>query len=152
YVTTANAEGYSAAAGVSWGGNNRSAMVHNAYLLARAETGWAGQFALIALLLIPPVVGIRFAFMHRKRAPAGIILGAAVGILAIAVHNIYEYAWHTQQPQALFFIDLAIIAGIIRAHRVERRAPHKRNPASEDEPQPGRETLPEPSGLSGQTG
>lgn len=147
FVTTTNTQGYSARAGVAWNVNNRSAPVHNAYLLARAETGWAGELALIALFAIPAVAGIRLAFTHRKGERGGIALGSTVAILAIAIHNNFEYAWHLQQPQTLFFINFAVIAGCIRAHRIEQRERRKRS--REPEAQFRSEPLPEPSGLSG---
>lgn len=122
YVPVANTQGYADNAGVAWIEANRSAPVHNAYLLARAETGWAGQVTLLALLLVPAIVGVRFAFANRRGRAEGIALGSAMAIVAIAIHSNYEFAWHVRQPQMLFFLNLAVIAGCMRAARIDRRA------------------------------
>lgn len=126
YVTAANTQGYASEAGVAWSTNNRAAPVHNAYLLARAETGWFGQFALMTLLIVPAAAGIRLAFRNRKGIAGEITLGAAVAIALVGVHNTVEYAWHVYNPQAIFFLNMAIIAGMIRAGRIERQALRKR--------------------------
>jgi hypothetical protein len=122
YVNTANLNGYAERAGVAWNQANRSAPVHNAYLLARAETGWAGEGTFLILMIVPAIAGIRLAFRNRKSAEEGVVLGASIAILAIAVHSNYEFAWHEAQPKLLFFLNLAIIAGRLRAERLDRLA------------------------------
>ena len=77
YVVVANSEGYSARAGVIWNWASRSANVHNMYLLAAAETGWPGFLTFIALLLIPTIRGLVFAFRNRCGPRGEIVLGAA---------------------------------------------------------------------------
>jgi hypothetical protein len=47
FVSVNNTGGYAARAGMDWGPATRSKPAHNAYLVARAETGWLGEIALI---------------------------------------------------------------------------------------------------------
>lgn len=138
YVAVNNLEGYADRAGVAWNFANRSAPVHNAYLLARAETGWAGEIVFISLFLVPGIAGITLAFGDRKNSAHGVVLGSAVAIAAVAVHNQYEFGIHTYHPQALLIANLAIIGGHVRVRRlVSRAARHSRSsddPAAADPP------------------
>lgn len=117
YVPTANTKGYADRAGVAWNFANRSAPVHNAYLLARAETGWAGEMALILLLVVPLLAGLRLAFKRRRGLRGEMALGAAVALGVNIVHNNFEFAVVTYNVLALLFINLSIIAAQVRADR-----------------------------------
>lgn len=121
YVPVANMEGYADKAGVAWNFANRSAPVHNAYLLARAETGYAGEIAFFLLLAVPAVFGLRAAFAQRSDAGGAIALGSSVGLIAIIVHNFYEFAAHAYNPQALILLNIAVIAGHIRVSKLARQ-------------------------------
>lgn len=125
YVTVNNLEGYADAADVSWIRANRSAPVHNAYLLARAETGRAGEIAFILLLVVPLMGGIALAFRDRLTPAYGVVLGSSVAIGAVAFHNFYEFAVHSYHPQALLMLNIAIIAGHIRLRRLSNRGRHR---------------------------
>lgn len=121
YVTVANTEGYYRRAGVDWGGNNLAAPVHNSYLLMRAENGWLGQIVMIAVLVVPLVGGFVLAFTNRRVPMAGMGLGASVAITAILVHINFEYAWHLESVQRVFFLNFAILSGAVEASRRARR-------------------------------
>jgi O-Antigen ligase len=120
YVPVANLEGYADKAGVAWNQANRSAPVHNAYLLARAETGRLGELALLLMLIVPALMGLRFAFSHRRASTGDNVLGASIALLAVGVHNLYEFAAHTYHPQILILINIAIISGSIRSMRLAK--------------------------------
>lgn len=122
YVTVSNLQGYAQRAGVIWNQGSRSAPVHNAYLLARAETGWLGNITLILILVVPMVVGMRIAFADRQSPLGGVALGSAVAAVMAIVHNNYEYAWLLEEPQRVYFINLAVIAAASLALRQSRRA------------------------------
>lgn len=114
YVIVANTRGYSERAGVTWGGNSRSANVHHAYLLVAAETGWIGLFGLILLLCWPVIIGIHFAFKYRRDPRGDVILGVSASVITVILHNFYEWVFVTQQVQYLFAISIGITAGLIQ--------------------------------------
>ncbi len=132
YVPVANLQGYADKAGVAWNQANRSAPVHNAYLLARAETGRAGEIALLLMLVLPAIWGIRAAFAYRRDPGGDIVLGSSAALLAVAIHNMYEFAAHTYHPQALILMNIAIISGHIRSMRLERMARKRARTASDE--------------------
>jgi hypothetical protein len=124
FVTVNNTQGYAARAGMDWGKATRSKPAHNAYLVARAETGWAGQLALVALFVGLAVSGYRAGFRMRKLTYMGLPLGCAAAITAVALHSNYEYAFLLGETQRLFFMNAALIAGclaIMRRADAERR-------------------------------
>jgi hypothetical protein len=136
FVIVSNLQGYADRAGVAWNMGNRAAPVHNAYLLARAETGWLGMIALIALLVAPMIIGIRMAFKDRTSLFGGIALGSSTALLALVVHNNFEYAWFAEHPQRLFFINLAIIAACARNVRKGAHLHAPAAPSDSDGPNP----------------
>ena len=121
YVLIANAGGYSQAAGVEWGGGNLAAPVHNSHLLMRAEMGWAGQMVMLVMLIVPIVGGMRVAFANRSSPLMGMGVSSAVVATITAIHCSYEYAWHLEVVQRLYFMNLAILSGVIMASREEAR-------------------------------
>lgn len=122
YTTVANAEGYSQRAGVAWGGGNLAMPAHNAYLLARAELGYHGEAMFILLLLVPLLAGLGHAFRHRRVRSDGWTLGSAAALGAIAVHSNFEFNAMVYSVQLPLAINIAIVAGRIRASRIERAA------------------------------
>ena len=131
YVPTANAKGYASKAGVAWSFANRSAPVHNAYLLTRAEAGWLGELALILLLFVPMIQGLRLAFSRRAGAAGEIALGCAVALAVNMVHNNFEFAGLLYNTLMLVTVNIALIAAMVRASRLrgaaEARAERQRN-------------------------
>ncbi|MGB7407538.1 MAG: O-antigen ligase family protein, partial [Pontixanthobacter sp.] len=123
YVVTANGGGYSERAGVIWNYASRSAKVHHMYLLAGAETGWFGFFALIALFAWPVMRGLSFAFIRKNDPRGDIVLGASVAILTTALHGLYEWVWFTSYAQYTFAIALGIIAASIRVRATQPTRP-----------------------------
>lgn len=121
YTNTANIEGYSDRAGVTWYGNIRSVPVHNAYLLARAETGYQGEVMLILLLTIPAIAGMAHAFRRRRSPMDGWTLGPAVALAAIAAHSKLEFDALVFAVTLPVGMSIGIIAGRIRAAQFERR-------------------------------
>ncbi len=120
YVVTANSAGYSDRAGVHWGWSSRATNVHNVYLLAAAETGWAGLLTLSALFAWSVVRGLHFSFRNRKTVRGELVLGSAIAILTTALHSFYEWVFVLSSVQYLFAISLAVIAGSIRQTNQEK--------------------------------
>lgn len=123
YTNVSNIDGYSNRAGLAWNKANRSVPVHNAYLLMRAELGYHGQVVFILLLGLPMVAGLVHAFRNRRSSADGYVLGSVAVLGAIAVQSQFEYAVAVYTVQLTMMINLALIAGRIRAARIERANP-----------------------------
>lgn len=124
FVSVSNTQGYAARAGVTWFGGTRSKPAHNAYLVARAETGLAGEVALIVLFGGIAIGGIATAFRMRRAPYVGLAVGSTGAVIAVSFHSLYEYAWYLPDTQRLFFMNMAIIAGCMALARrlsLERR-------------------------------
>jgi hypothetical protein len=117
YVPVANLKGYADRAGVAWNFANRSAPVHNAYLLSRAETGWAGELALYLLLVVPLLAGLRLAFARRRGIDRELVLGCVVALGVNIVHNNFEFAGLLYNTLMLLAVNIALIAAQIRVSR-----------------------------------
>lgn len=134
YVPTANTEGYANKAGVGWNFYNRSAPVHNAYLLTRAEAGWLGELALILMLFVPLARGLRFAFTQRRGPGGEIALGCAVALGVNMIHNNFEFAGLLYNVLMLLGVNIALIAATIRASRQARPSRPKQSVEDPAEP------------------
>jgi hypothetical protein len=128
FVSVNNLQGYAERAGVAWNHANRSAPVHNAYLLARAETGWTGLIAFSLLFLVSAGTAVVLAFADRRNPAHGVVLGSGVAIAAVALHNFYEFAVHTYHPQVLLIANMAIIGGYVRVRRLSSEAARQNRP------------------------
>ena len=123
FVLVSNRDGYAERAGVPWQFSDRSMPVHNAYLLARAETGWIGELAFIIMLIVPMLRAVRFAFKNRGGAGGEMVLGAGVAIGINILHNNFEFASLVHTVQAMLMVSMALIATEIRVARLSRRSP-----------------------------
>ena len=121
YVVVANTGGYSARAGVTWTTGSRSTSVHNTYLLAAAETGWAGLITFVAMLAAFIIGGWRCAFSNRNDPRGDVALGATVAIAMMAAHAKYEWITMTYPVQYLLGISMGMISGLIRVQALERK-------------------------------
>lgn len=130
FVLVANDRGFYQRAGVPWGGTSLTAPVHNSFLLARAETGWSGQIVMVALLLLPMLAGLHMSFADRRSPILGMGLASTAVMMVTALHCNYEYAWHLEVVQRLFFTNLAILSACLAIHRAQRKASRGPNPAS----------------------
>ena len=121
YVPTSIHGGYADRAGMSWMWTIRNKPVHNAYMLARAETGYLGQAAFFLMLLVPIIAAFRLAFRNRRNPIGELALGSAVALTANALHNNYEFAVHTSAILPLLFFNIGMVAALIRHSAVMRR-------------------------------
>jgi O-antigen ligase len=121
YVSTANTQGYAGRAGVAWNYANRAAPVHNAYLLARAESGWLGQIALILLLLVPACTGVYYGLSRRIGEGGEYALGAGIGLWVNIVHNNYEFAFVSYNVMGLVMVNIALVAAQLRLDRFKKK-------------------------------
>lgn len=126
YVVRANADGYSARAGVIWNWTSRGANVHNTYLLLGAETGYLGLVSFVMLLVTGIFLAWRLAWV-RPREPSGeIALGAGVTLIIVGLHCLYEWVFVTWIIQYLFAIVLGLVAGLGTQRRASMRMARRR--------------------------
>lgn len=136
YVVVANTKGYSDKAGVIWNWASRSANVHNTYLLVAAETGWLGLVSFVTMFAGIIFSGLAFAFADKRDPRGDVVLGATVACIAVCAHNFYEWVFVTYQAQYVFAISVGIIAGMIRARKLEKRGRRRPEPEEETPPAP----------------
>ncbi len=112
YVFVANTEGYSTRAGVNWSSGNRSAHVHNSYLLVGAESGYPGVIALVLLLCSAIFYAFNTAFRFRDRVGSELLVGVGAGLVAIALHGLVEWMFVISPVQYVFAGSLGLIVGM----------------------------------------
>ena len=112
YVFVANTEGYSARAGVNFAMGNRSANVHNSYLLVGAETGYPGLLAMVILLGCAIWYAFSNAIRYRRDPSADILVGVGCGLVAMSLHGLLEWMFVVYPTEYLFAGSLGLIAGI----------------------------------------
>jgi O-antigen ligase len=121
YVIHANRDGYSDRAGVVPTLGSRSAHVHNAYLLAGAETGYLGFVAFILMLAVPFLTLLRQCFRNRKDPRGDIFVGVTVTLGIVMVHCLFEWIVVMSVVQYMYAIDLGVAGGLMMVMRRERR-------------------------------
>jgi O-Antigen ligase len=112
FVITANTRGYYDRAGVAPVFNSRSAHVHNAYLLAAAETGYLGAFTFIAMLLAPLLAAFRVGWRNRGDMRGELLLGLGVALLMLYIQLFFEWAFFLWWFQYIFAMSVGLVAGL----------------------------------------
>ena len=120
YVFIANTEGYSKRAGVDWSTGNRSANVHNAYLLITAESGYFGAFTFVVLLLAAIQYAFLTAIKYRRNANSDVLIGLGVAILILSIHSFVESVAVLSPSQYLLAATLGLISGVRSRLEAER--------------------------------
>ncbi len=116
----------------------QKAFTHNIYLLARAEMGLLGMFALLTLLLVPVHSAwktVRFSVSNRVDCVA---LGMGAGILGMAFHGYFEPHLKGVEHQYLFWPNAAVATACytlavhkrkrLRVERAQHSVKHQHNP------------------------
>ncbi len=111
YVYVAKNYGYSIRAGVLPIEGNLNNIVHNAYLLAAAETGYIGLAAFLLLISYPVVIAWRYASMAGTQMAGDLLMGIVAALTAVYLHSIYEYIIFGKDMQYLFGITIGIVFG-----------------------------------------
>lgn len=122
--------GYSISAGVVPFEGNLNNIVHNAYLLAAAETGYFGVVAFSFLMVFPILVAFRYAWAARGDPRGDILLGSGVGLTMVALHSFYEYIIVIRDSQYILAIVVGITFGLahqLKAERVQARSRRRRH-------------------------
>lgn len=121
YVFISNTEGYSSRAGVNWSYGNRSAHVHNSYLLVGAESGYPGLIALLLLLCSAIFYAFNTAFRFRHQAGSEVLVGVGAGLVAVSLHGLVEWMFVFFPVQYVFAGSLGIIVGMRSRFMTQRK-------------------------------
>ena len=134
YVVTANTQGYSARAGVTWSQGSRATNVHNSYLLVTAETGYFGLFTMVFLLGSAIWYALSTAYRYRRQRGSEVLIGLGCGILAMSIHGLYEWMFVVYPTQYLLAGSLGLIAGLrSRYSRAASQASRKARASRRDQ-------------------
>jgi hypothetical protein len=121
YSYIGKTRGYSVRAGVAPVEGSLNNTVHNAYLLAGAEAGYFGFIAFIMLLFCPLAVALRYSWLSDRRDPRGdLLLGLAVGMIAVYVHSMFEYIIVIKEVQYVLAIAFGMTFGLAHQIKTER--------------------------------
>ena len=110
FVFTALTRGYYQRAGVDW--TNYTATVHNFYWLTFAENGYFGLIACVIFLLSPLIVGLRAGVRNREDMRGDLLIGLAIGALAVYLQSFEEWVFVTYRLQYVYVMDVGLIAGL----------------------------------------
>lgn len=122
YVYVAKNYGYSQRAGVAPSEGNRNNIVHNAYWLAAAETGYPGLVAFCLMLLVPLVTAFRNGWRERASASGALLLGFGVALLIVYLHSLFEWVIFAKEVQYVLVTTMGMVFGISTRIAAERSA------------------------------
>jgi hypothetical protein len=129
YVPVARDHGYSERAGVAVAEGNRNNIVHNAFRLAGAETGYPGMIAFCLMLATPLALSLTTGWRQRATESGTLLLGFAMAMLFVYLHSFYEWILFGKEVQYLLSMTMGMTFGIAargrarsddRAFRVQR--------------------------------
>ena len=132
FVVVANTRGYFDRAGVASVFESRSAHVHNAYLLAAAETGYYGAVAFVLMLAQPMIAAFRSGWRSRRDKRGDLLLGLGVGLLSVYLQSFYEWTFFLFYSQYMFVITIGMVAGLV--HQLSNRPLASSKDNSESDP------------------
>ena len=130
--------GYSVRAGVIPFEGNLDNIVHNAYLLNAAESGYPGLITFILLLFHPLWVAFRYSLKNVADHRSALLLGLGVSLMTVYAHSMFEYILVVQECQYAFAVIAGMTFGL--AHQMRQAYPsgRGRNFRSSAHLQPGR--------------
>lgn len=134
YVHVAKNQGYSERGGVFPSEGNRNNIVHNAYWLATAETGYLGLVAFCLMLIVPLVTALRTGWRERSNAEGHLLLGFGVALFVVYLHSLYEWVIFAKEIQYLLFMTMGMVFGISLRMNALRRAAEIRDPLTQPGP------------------
>jgi O-antigen ligase len=121
YVFIANTEGYNQRAGVNWSVGNRNANVHNSYRLVAAESGYFGVLTVLGLIGSAICLAFTTAMRYRHEQGSDLLIGVGVGLIAVAVHGLYEWMFLLFPVQYVFACSLGLIIGLRSRYAARRK-------------------------------
>ncbi|MCX8995864.1 O-antigen ligase family protein [Rhizobiaceae bacterium BDR2-2] len=118
YVFVAKNQGYSDRAGVAPAEGNRNAIVHNAYMLAGTETGYAGFATFCLMLAVPLIVAFVSGWRNNREADGVVLLGCAMAMLVTYFHSFFEWVIFSKEIQYLLSLTMGLVFGIASRARI----------------------------------
>jgi hypothetical protein len=119
YVYIATHLGYSDRAGVAPAEGNRKAIVHNAYLLAGAETGYPGMIAFCFMLFTPLFIALKTGVQRHTEPGASILIGCGMAMLVAYLHSFYEWIIFSKDIQYLLVVTMGLVFGIASREKIQ---------------------------------
>ncbi len=120
YVYAAQSMGYSDRAGVDPSEGNRRAIVHNAYMLAGAETGYLGMVAFCLMVFTPMLLAFVAGFRNHDKTEGQILLGCAIAMFVAYVHSGFEWIIFTKEIQYLLAMTFGLVIGVATRQRARQ--------------------------------
>ena len=112
YVLTANLGGYSERAGVAWNYANRTAPVHNSYLLVWAEMGFIGLIGLLTMLISIIVFGLKATRRLAWEERSELMIGLLATLIVAGAHIAFEWLFLTNYVHYLLAMSAGALVGI----------------------------------------
>lgn len=112
YLMVANLGGYSERAGVAWNYANRSAPVHNSYLLVWAELGIVGLVGLLAMLVSTVVIGLKAMRRLVWDERSELMIGLVGTMIVAGAHMAFEWLFVTNYVHYLLAMSMGALVGI----------------------------------------
>lgn len=117
YLMVANLGGYSERAGVAWNFANRSAPVHNSYLLVWAELGIIGLIGLAVMLISTVLVGLRGMRRLVWDERSELLIGLVATLIVASAHIAFEWLVITNYVHYLLAMSMGALVGITATSR-----------------------------------
>jgi hypothetical protein len=121
YVHVARNQGYSERAGVVRTEANRNNIVHSAYRLAAAETGYLGLVTFCLALLVPLLCAFLTGWRERASAEGTLLLGLGIALFIVCLHSFYEWIFFIKEVQYLVSYTMGMIFGLSLHMNARRR-------------------------------
>ena len=112
YLMVANLGGYSERAGVAWNYANRSAPVHNSYLLVWAELGIVGLIGLLTILISTALVGLKAMRRLAWEERSELMIGLLAAVIVASGHIAFEWLFITNYVHYLLAMSMGALVGI----------------------------------------
>lgn len=112
YVHIARDFGYSDRGGVAPSEGNRNNIVHNAYWLAAAETGYFGLVAFCIMLAVPLACAWVAGWRARGTIEGNLLIGMAIALTIACLHSLYEWIIFAREVQYLLFATMGMVFGL----------------------------------------
>ena len=112
YLMVANLGGYSERAGVAWNYANRSAPVHNSYLLVWAELGIVGLIGLLTILISTVALGWKAMRRLAWEERSELMIGLLAAVIVASAHIAFEWLFITNYVHYLLAMSMGALVGI----------------------------------------